>query len=216
MSELGKIRKGHCPRCGPDTSAHIMGAAVRYDEDAVADVTWKGQYFLLQCCGCQRVFQQVLEDCSEWDGTEVSHWPAPHKRKRPDWLYSLSYSNHEFYELVSSLYAGLDNDLTQLVTGGIRTAFDTATELLRIDPELPLPRKIEALRAQGRIGDNEAEDLRGLVEAGNAAMHRGWKATPETLDTLMLTLERFLHTSFVLNQQTAGLREKVPPRHKKD
>lgn len=128
---------------------------------------------------------------------------------------SWDFNDRDLGELFDSLYTALDHDLTVLAASEVRTVFDLATTKLGIEPDLSFEKKIEALKAQGRIGQYEQEDLSAMVDAASAAMHRGWKPNPRDLDTMMTTLERFIQHSFALKGKAAKLKEKVPPRLKR-
>jgi hypothetical protein len=148
---------------------------------------------------------------------KITYFPALSKRDRPDWLWRLTWdtNDRDLGELLDSLYTALDHDLTVLAASGVRTVFDFATTKLGIESELSFEGKIEALKVQGRIGQNEQEDLSAMVDAASAAMHRGWNPNARDLDTMMTTLERFIHHSFALKGKAAKLKEKVPPRLKR-
>ena len=102
---------------------------------------------------------------------------------------------------------------------GIRTAYDVASSLLDIDPELPFSQKLDALVASGRIGVLDKERMGILVDAGSASAHRGWRPSPADLATMMDVLEHFVTETFVnparrakLDADAAAMRTKVPPR----
>jgi hypothetical protein len=91
--------------------------------------------------------------------------------------------------------------------------FDRSTELLKVDPGHTLEEKVTALLAKGAIGDDEAELLRVVVGAGNAAAHRGWTPTQVDFQVLLGALEDFLRRK-VLGTDTAirTIAESLPPR----
>jgi hypothetical protein len=61
----------------------------------------------------------------------------------------------EFHKLFDDVYIALNNDLGVLAAIGMRTVFDSASELLSIDPNLSLEKKLNALESQGKIGKDE-------------------------------------------------------------
>lgn len=218
--------KGDCPSCGKDRWAHVRGSKiVSWDHDE--EPVWaRDTYRLLECAGCETVFFQHVSVFSEHvefvgpDGRpelipDVVYFPSLSKRDRPDWLHHLRAAAHDLYLLLDSLYTAIDHDLIILAASGVRTTFDLAIEKLGIDPAIAFEEKLEELKSQGRIGQYEQEDLTAMVGAGNAAMHRGWKPSDEELDTMMTTLERFVHHSFLLSSKTALLKSNVPPKQKR-
>ena len=97
--------KGHCPDCGLDLQADVVAhhQRVLHEEGMWAQI----EYRILQCRGCEAVYFQEDEICSEnvvykvnpqtgehdYPHT-ITHWPAPSKRKRPNWWYDPHESPH--------------------------------------------------------------------------------------------------------------------------
>ncbi len=218
---------GDCPDCGKDRWANVLGEKLVAWNDDDAGVWSKDTHRLLECAGCKRPYYQrisLFSENVEYEGPNnepvviptKTYFPSLSKRARPDWLFGMIFDvDNDLVELFGNLYTALDHDLTVLAASGIRTTFDLATTKLGIDPALTFEEKIEGLKAQGRIGQYEREDLAAMVDAASAAMHRGWKPSPEEIDTMMTTLERFIHHSFMLKDRAAKLKEKVPPKPKR-
>ncbi|MDH4982189.1 DUF4145 domain-containing protein [Hyphomicrobium sp. D-2] len=218
--------KGECPLCGRDKWADIRGEIKSQYDDERSGVFGGDTYRLLECRGCNTVYYQhesfFSEDVEQdYDGqltpvARFKYYPSLSKRDRPKWFGGWFFAaESDLYRLVESLYTAIDNDLLILAASGVRTAFDVAVSKLGIDPTISFEEKIGALKVQGRIGTYEESDLTTMVEAGNAAMHRGWQPTLEQVDTMMTTLERFIHNSFVHEEQTAKLKAKVPPKQRR-
>lgn len=110
------------------------------------------------------------------------------------------------------MYAALDNDLRVVAAVAARTAFDRASELLGIDPAIGFQEKLDSLGANGKISIDEESTLQVLVDAGNAAAHRGWRPKPEELSTMIDVVESFLHRSFIVGDGVAKLKAAVPPK----
>jgi Domain of unknown function (DUF4145) len=220
--------QGDCPKCGRARWANVVGERRTEWGDDDANVWGHDTYRLLECAGCKLPYYQRISVHSEdvaYEGPNneplvvptTIYFPSLSKRARPDWLWLMIFDvDKDLVELFGSLYTALDHNLTTLAASGVRTAFDVATTTLGIDPTLTFEEKIQQLKAQGRIGQYEQEDLATMVDAANAAMHRGWKPSPEELDTMMTTLERFIHHSFMLKGKAAKLKEKVPPKPKRN
>ena len=93
-----------------------------------------------------------------------------------------------------------------------RTDFDAASEQLGINPSTTFKGKLDELTKLGRIGPDERKTLDVLVDAGGAAVHRGWEPNFEQLDTILSILEDFLHRALVLNKKANVLRKEVPAK----
>jgi hypothetical protein len=224
MSEpaLPTPTKGSCPECGPDRLADILGhhQSTYHNER----VDWGAiDYRILRCRGCEQVYFQRDESCSEWadyDGDplhDVTYWPSPSKRKKPDWLFEgkLHAVDSDLAALFDSVYVALNNDLRVLSAIGIRTAFDRATELIGIDPSRKFFEKLSDLVLLGKIGTSEQETLDILTDAGSAAAHRGWKPQPQELDTMMSIIELFLFRNFISDPAAKNLKQKFPAKPKR-
>ncbi|MGL4395750.1 MAG: DUF4145 domain-containing protein [Hyphomicrobium sp.] len=178
-------------------------------------------YRLLECAGCSAIYYQHVHLFSE-DTDEgpdrlpiptTTYFPTPTKRERPDWLFSLyGEIDRDLFDLFNGLYEAVDHDLTVLAASGIRTAFDVAATKLGIDPKLSFAEKVEALKNEGHIGQNEQKNLNIMIEASHAAIHRGFKPKPAELNTMFALLERFFHQSFKLAGEARNLQRIVPPR----
>lgn len=208
-----KPEKGHCPKCGPDRFSDVVG---QHKESWVEDqygINGTETYRILRCRGCETVyFQHVSWFCEEPEDPTITHWPSPSKRTQPDWIHKLQGTDADLKALTVEAYSALDNDLRVLAAIGIRTAFDKASELLGVDKNLRFADKLSELETTGRIGTNEKGVLVVLVDAGSAATHRGWKPTPDELNTMMATLESFIHRNLVLGHEVQKLKANVPPK----
>ena len=172
------------------------------------------------------------EDMDQWheqDGSTgasctetVKYWPALSKRQRPEWMTEYGIHADDVDGLDSALrelYGALNNDLSMLAAIGIRTCFDIASELLKVDPALTFAGKLDALVDAKHIRQMDRKRLEAAVEVGNATAHRGWKPTASDLDTMATVLEDFLFDAFVqphrrktLDEEAAKVRETVPPK----
>lgn len=217
--------KGHCPTCGGEKFADAVASHEERWSDGYVDGCVR--HSILKCRGCETVYVQRAESCSEDDHhyqdesgewqveypERMTYWPAPTKRATPDWAHAFA-SDNDLSRLVDELYAALNGDLRVLAAIGVRTIFDRASELLEIDPGLSFAQKLDGLVAKGSIGSDERANLAVLADAGGAAAHRGWRPSPDQLETLVSTLEAFLYRTMVLGDALKALKAAVPARRK--
>jgi hypothetical protein len=210
--------KSHCPTCGPGRCANVLHkhrVESRDDETGMWEETTS---YMLECGGCKTVFFQqdylFSEDIGP-DGPErtITYYPAPAKRKRPDWFSPLDIESR-LYDLLRETYNALDVDARVLSVSGARTIFDRVSELLKIDPTLTFREKLGELQSEGHISLSELRHLDILTDAGGAAAHRGWKPKPDQLDTVMSILENFIHRKFVIESEAKRLKAELPRRQK--
>lgn len=201
----------------------------RAEAEDFLDPDWTHtRYLTLACRGCDtRFFVTVSTNADYFDeerdsGGEltgkkiyketVNYYPAFSNRSRPEWSKGGMWTHEKkLLDIVDEMYAALDNELPVLAAIGMRTVFDTAIEILGIDPGATFKEKLDAILALGKISQEERNHLDILIDAGNAAAHRGWKPEPWHLDSMGLILEGFLHRAFVLPGRATFLRN-VPSK----
>jgi hypothetical protein len=225
--------KAHCAECGGLRNCDVRGEWQKTDHDELVWFTtgWR----ILECRGCENVFLQTVLTCSEdYDHDEdgnislnevVRYWPAPSKRKRPEWMLEtgINAENVEGLDVaMRELYGAMNSDLPMLSAIGIRTCFDVAATLLDVDPDLTFTSKLDELVVLGKIGTLDKDRLATLIDAGSASIHRGWTPKPDELNTMVDLLEHFVFDSFVaparrrwLDEKARKLRANVPKREKK-
>jgi Domain of unknown function (DUF4145) len=226
--------RGHCPRCGPDRNAEVVGEHVSPSQD---EEFWgETKYRILVCRGCDSVYFQVEALWLEPDylihdpetvlpTRRMRHFPSPITRDLPNWAQTFESEKllaelgigdtGQLWLLFDDIYDCLNANLTIPAAIAIRTTFDKATEFLAIDTNLSFDKKLNALFDLGKISEDEREILQILVDAGSAAAHRGWRPSATNLDTLIDLIENFLYRTFVLTEAARELKGSVPPRPKR-
>jgi hypothetical protein len=233
--ETPDVKKSFCAECGGLRNCDIKGQVSNHWDGG--QVWGNTDWFLLQCRGCENIFCHTVKTFSEdyqheWDeetqqdiivmDEDVAYWPAVSGRKRPDWFAPMVFgweNSHVLREAMTEMYVALDNDLMRLSAAAIRTAFDIASEILGIDPNLTFAEKLDELVSTSRINGVDRERLETLTEAGHASIHRGWVPKTDDLGTMVDILEHFVHRAFVeptlqrkLDEKSAELKKVVPPR----
>jgi hypothetical protein len=211
------------------------------DEVGLHCVISKGEaYRILKCAGCGTVYFQherleAVYDSVTWDEDvdwpldelrkyieeckfadkhmilcqELDHWPAP-ARNNPNWS---KLADAPLIKLLHSVYTALDHDLRVLAAIGMRGVFERACELRGVDPNMGFVKKLDWLCTNGFIGAPDRENLEVLIEAGNAAAHRGWEPDVGQLHTLTSIMDHFVK-GFILTKAAEELKGVIPPRQK--
>lgn len=212
--------RSHCPICGPDKFSNVLASHEIIDNDEETGVWGKTTSYMLECGGCHTVFFEedtIFSEDTEPDGrpiVRVTYYPAPARRKRPEW-FSIINLEGRLYSLLNETYNALNVDARVLSATGARTIFDRASELLKIDSALSFNEKLEQLQINGHISASERAYLDVLTDAGGAAAHRGWQPTADLLDTIMTIVETFIHRKFVLEAEVKRLKKEIPRRQKR-
>lgn len=218
MSDQKKV-KGHCPKCGPDRSALVKGEYRQSSSEEVDggrySVVFSETYRILECAGCDTAYCQRTVWCSEWGdpqdpGYEITYWPSTTKRPAPAWIDAEI--DGDLRRILIEVYSALNNEMPILAAIGIRTAFDRATELLKIDPNLTFKQKLDTLVSEGMLSSSEHKATAALIDAGSAAAHRGWLPEESALLTMISILEAFLYREFVVKAGIDDLVSAIPAR----
>jgi Domain of unknown function (DUF4145) len=226
-AKIPKQVKGHCPNCGPQRYADVVGEHSVVESDDSSGVWAQTDYRMLSCGGCKKVYFQEIyifsedvdydyhpitgEETREYN-QKITFWPAPAKRKHPDWLSDILVRDRSLHEILLETYNTLDADARILAATGVRTALDRASELVGVDPVGTFDQKLTALVERGEIGSNERDHLAVLTNAGSAAAHRGWSPSLDELSTMMSVLESFIYRTFVLDNEVKRLKPSIPRR----
>jgi hypothetical protein len=234
-SEVGSVHKAQCAQCAGERNCDVRG----HHRTDYSDGNFWGRtdWLLLQCRGCDYVFCQTDVTTSEdydyhWDenGEEqceqahvYDYWPALSKRRKPDWMGEYGIDGLRDVDALDTalveLYGALNANLPMLAAIGIRTAFDVAGVLLKVDGDLTFAKKLDSLVQEKHIREVDRSRLETAVDAGSASAHRGWKPSAGDLSTMMTILENFIFDTFVqpyrrakLDEEAAKVRSTVPIR----
>lgn len=228
-----KVKKDTCPcpTCEGPRIVEILHRVTQkpewLEDDIGPDFNWSITTDLLQCAGCETVFYRA----TRWDEDmvdhsyhpvtretitvatpEVTYFPVAQSRRRPGWLHSITLGDLTLFRILSEAYGAYDGDLPILTAIGIRTAFDRASEVLKINPSLPFVEKLKELFQANHINKAQHDLLGELVDAGSAAAHRAWTPSRVKLITMFDVLEGFIHASIILPSMAGDLKKGVPPK----
>lgn len=203
--------KGTCPKCGPERFARVL--AEDYKSIEHDDIQGGTDYRMLECGGCRSIyFQTEFWYSEEPESFDFQYWPEHPCREIPKWFEDVRYIDRVLHSLMNEVYVAAHHGLAVCAATAIRTAFDRAAHQLGIDSGYSFEEKIDQLELQGFLGPIDRAVFDSMVEAGNAAAHRGWKPDQEELQTLISALESFVHRSFILPEVVQKIGEKVPAR----
>jgi len=218
-----KSVRGHCPSCGPERHAAVQASHQEKWHDDESSLWGHDTYSILKCGGCHMIYVRHDSVFSEdvdyrraadggWEqyvAPNTSYWPAPARRKRPDWLEALD--DETLKAVLGEVYGALDADHRILAAIGARTSLDRAMTLLGAAAD-NFPSKLKELQTKGFVSSRETDDLMVLTDAGNASAHRAWHPTAKNIDTIMSGMESFLHRTLVLGKEISAVKKDIPPR----
>jgi hypothetical protein len=128
----------------------------------------------------------------------------------PPWVNSLK--DEPLKGLLLETYRALEVDLLALPMMGARAAFDRAMEL-KLDGDYgTFPAKLKAMQEAGFLDSREAGILGQMIDAGNAAAHRAWQPTRETVDSVIGEAQHTIWNWFVRDDAASAVKAATPPR----
>jgi uncharacterized protein DUF4145 len=139
---------------------------------------------------------------------ECPESPAPSPRRRPAWLTTLP---AELQPRLQELYAALDIGAYGLATMGMRSVFDLVAAQYVGDAGT-FGQKLEALMARRFISSADRERLEVVIEAGNAAAHRGHVPDARAVHQLMDCVEHLLQGLYAFKEPLRALKNAIPKR----
>jgi hypothetical protein len=141
---------------------------------------------------------------------EPNYYPPPVRRQRPSWHVELP---QEIFQILSEVYAALASDSRRLALMGLRTVLDIYI-VDKIGDAGGFKEKLKQLREKGEISEHGAELLDAAIEAGSAAIHRGFKPEQKHLETVLEIVENLLRQS-ALKPSAKKVMDAVPKRKQK-
>lgn len=237
-SQIGSIKKAHCPFCDGSRNCRVEGYFKKPGSDEEDELWFYNYYYLLVCQGCSNAFLQIEyhyseelldsigvgDDYFEDYKPTIETWPSPPKRRIPErfekhGVHIFGNYSELLGRMLCEVYEAYEKDLLILASVGIRTCFDIVSTSIGLNPNLTFTKKLEKLRDGGHITEKEKDNLAVLVEAGNASAHRGWSPHSEEVNILLNILENFIENTIIkpietkmLEETVATIKEKLPPR----
>jgi predicted transport protein len=224
MTDISEIEKFFCNACKGKTRHFIRGEYTKTLEDEQAPVSFTQRLLIIECCGCENLALVIKTHSSEdvdynhdpisgkpiqvanWD--EVIYPPVTY-RVAPPWFDDLP--DLTLREISDEIYKSLQTGSHYLAAFGSRTLIDRLI-VLTVGDKGSFAKGLAALRDEGKISQHERDILEPVLQAGNAAAHRGWAPTKEQLAIILDTVEGLIHRLLVLPKLAEELEEAVPAR----
>lgn len=204
----------HCNGCLRQTKHSILTEHERQDSGSEDEFIWSHtRHTLFICCGCESITLRREYMFSEWDdehgGPDINFYPPQVSRRRPEWHYWLPM---EIRDLLTEIYAALHSNSHRLALMGARTVIDMFV-LDKIGDVGTFKQKLQALVNDGYLGSQQQDILNVALEAGNAAVHRGYKPSVEVLTHVIDVVENLLYL-YALTGASNSVKSRIPSRTK--
>jgi predicted transport protein len=221
MSE-NNIERFFCNICRGKTKHFIRAKHEKHDDDG--QFWFQQNLLIIECCGCENLAlvkktlfsEDVFRGNDPHTGEEFTHepwdeviYPPVTYRTPPLWFDDLP--DPTLRAISDEIYKSLQTGSHYLATFGSRTLIDRLI-VLTVGDRGNFAKGLLALQDEGKLSLHEREILNPVVDAGNAAAHRGWAPTKEQLAIILDTVEGLIHRLLVLPKMAEELEEAVPNR----
>jgi Domain of unknown function (DUF4145) len=147
--------------------------------------------------------------------TNLAATAEPNRTKAPGlqvpaWLDKLP---QDAQILMNEIYAAMDAGTFALPAMGIRAVVDVVSKEVQQGDIGSFRKKLDGLRDAGHLTPAHHDALDAVVDAGNAAAHRGFTPSAEALASMIAAVSHLLHAIYVMPESTRLLRAGTPARH---
>ncbi|EMN1296321.1 DUF4145 domain-containing protein [Citrobacter freundii] len=220
--------KALCPNCCGLRNCTVHGKITTSWADLEYPIYGWYYHHLLQCNGCEQVFYHLNEHFSEhtthiernghWEEVPIdmiTTFPAIESFSAPEWIAKIQSVDEQLFQILNEMYVSFAKGHYILSSIGLRTIFDRTTEILKIHPGFTLEEKVSALKNDGYIGETEAKVLSSVIDAGNAAAHRGWSPKKSEFNELLDVIEKFVERTVLSKKSLEHITAQLPARQKR-
>jgi hypothetical protein len=156
---------------------------------------------------------------TSWDGDEgqTQYYPPPISRKKPEWLSALIWGwiGEEKYEqlpgLFDEVYEAVRGGQHRLAVMGIRAILENVM-VAKVGDKGSFAANLEAFSEGGYISLVQRDAMADILDAGHAAMHRGYKPSVADLNTALDIAEGIVSAIYVHAEKAKDVASRVPAR----
>jgi hypothetical protein len=214
-------KKYFCYNCNSDTLQTELISEIelypseitgRNEDGSKSDAFWVIQgckWLLLKCNGCERInLKRILAQVGTEENTTIDI-PSKIERQVPKWCFELPI---DYTKIILETYAAINHGLFRLAASGARTTIDVFI-LDKIGDKGTFVNKLNTLVQEGFLSEQQKKTLNSALDAGSAAIHRGYEPDKETINDIMDIIEHLLH-QIILLRKAERLEDKTPKREK--
>ena len=219
--------KENCNKClGWKNHVVVHSEITGWNEDIDDDnpgITISGGdiWDLMRCLGCDTVklkhrswFSEATDERGN-PAVDVEYFPPTITRQKPQWRRQFLPFNaylNALNGLSDEIYGALAAGSFRLATMGIRALVERVM-IDQVGDKKRFVDNIEAFFDAGHVAKNQQERFKGtLIEAGHAAMHRDFKPSADTVNTLLDIIEGIMHSIYYAPMLADQVKKTIPAR----
>lgn len=219
-----KTIKSHCNTCLGEKNHLVLfkhESSWHQEISPEFDISGDDIYELLQCCGCDSIcFRHKSQFSEDYDDEGRPEWkthyyPPAISRQKPKYFKEIisvgSDTFSDLEDMIDEVYVALENGSTRLATMGIRAIIETVM-IDKVSDNGTFVANLEELYGQGYVSSKQKDRLKIVLEAGHAAMHRGYCPSSKELNNILDICENLIEFLYVHEIKTDKLSKKIPPR----
>lgn len=218
-----KDGREYCAECLRDTNHTVMYRhTTRWGEELDQDgcaIDGADLYSLVQCKGCDSI--RMLHEhwfSEDWDGDGPTlyrdYYPPNVIRQKPNWQQHGNFfpQLYELSQLLGEIYRAMGVGALRVATMGVRALVERIM-IDQVQDQNSFEKNMVAFFQAGLVAGHQQDMFRStLIEAGHAAMHRGWDPTTEDVNTLLDIVEGLVKSIYVDPGRAEKVGERIPKR----
>ena len=183
------ITDSFCAMCGGPTKHDIIGADRQVGSSENPNETSYELHEMVKCRGCGHVSMRNTHQNASEDMPTVDYVPSRPMGISPAPLWTLGLEpDFNVPEgtcgLVAEAYRANEEGLYRLATMGVRAALESVM-IDKVGDQGRWIQNVDAFEKAGYLSVRERTTLDTIIKAGDAAIHRGWEPTRESVSTLL-------------------------------
>jgi hypothetical protein len=217
--------KSYCNKCVGMRNHDILHEEKSSWDEEVHDGVFIGgsdTYEMVRCRGCEHIsvrHQSVFSENIGPNGdplVDTQYFPPAIFRAKPRWYADAwkvfgVFRQNLVIKLLDEIYVALQNDLRSLAAMGIRALIEHVM-IEKVGDQNSFAGNLKEFCNSGYISKLQLDALNPLIEAGHAAMHRGYSPSPEELALLMDIIESVIESIYFNEHRAKKIQEKVPAK----
>lgn len=212
-----KTSRAPCSFCLIETEHNVLHAIDRSDNSA----NW--HYTLLECAGCKDILLREVFSTKPRDGvddTTIHYYPSPASRKIHDWVHELSIGiiggphNTSLGDLFLEIYQAVRGGQFRLAIMGVRALIEQVM-VKKVGDRGSFVKNLDAFEQAGYISLVQRGALTDILDAGHAAIHRGYHPAEQDIQIALDITEGVLAAIYVHGDAAKKVSKRVPTRPKK-
>lgn len=217
--------KAQCNKCLGETN-HIL---LHREEQSWGEVVDRDNYIngsdifnMVKCCGCDSVklmhiswFSEITDEYGR-PIDDTNYYPPAISKAEPKWLLEMGDlfgTNESQYisSLLREIYSALHNDSRRLAVMGIRALIEYVM-INKVGDNKTFKNNLNKFQQEGYLSEKQRELIEPILEAGHAAIHRGYEPSSKDVLTVIEISEGLIETLFVHSKKANELEKRVPKR----